>query len=89
MREPSRRWDGAAMERKIRSAGRAWTVGDIAMVSDGQWAVRTTTAVDTGRDDDMAVQIRAVDGRRVEMTVEELARAAGSQVLDPRRDEDN
>ncbi|MCZ4122687.1 hypothetical protein [Streptomyces sp. H39-S7] len=89
MREPSRHWDGAALERKIRSAGRAWTVGDIAMVADGQWAVSTTTAADAGRDDDMAVQIRAADGRRVEMTVEELARAAGSQVLDPRRDEDS
>ncbi|MFD8799279.1 hypothetical protein [Streptomyces atroolivaceus] len=27
------------MERKIRAAGRPWTVGDIAMVADGQWGV--------------------------------------------------
>ena len=37
--EPSRHWDGAGLERKIRSAGRQWTVGDIAMVADGQWAI--------------------------------------------------
>nr|WP_203725141.1 hypothetical protein [Streptomyces sp. SID13588] len=77
------------MERKIRSTGRAWTVGDIAMVCDGQWAVRTTAVADAGPDGDTAVEIRAADGRRVEMTVEELARAAGSRVLDPRCDEDS
>jgi hypothetical protein len=37
--ESSRHWDGAGLERKIRSAGRPWTAGDIAMVADGQWAV--------------------------------------------------
>lgn len=35
----SRHWDGAGLERKIRAAGQPWTVGDIAMVADGQWAV--------------------------------------------------
>ncbi|MFB7109157.1 hypothetical protein [Streptomyces sp. NPDC056291] len=41
MAESSRHWGGAGLERKIRSAGRPWTVGDIAMVADGQWAVDT------------------------------------------------
>jgi hypothetical protein len=37
MEEPgSRHGDGAGLERKIRSARRPWTVGDIAMVADGQ-----------------------------------------------------
>ncbi|MCX4965452.1 hypothetical protein OHA98_11515 [Streptomyces sp. NBC_00654] len=35
MAEASRHWDGAGLERKIRVAGRPWTVGDIAMVADG------------------------------------------------------
>ncbi len=39
MAEASRHWDGAGLERKIRAAGRPWTVGDIAMVADGQWGV--------------------------------------------------
>ncbi|MFF9345246.1 hypothetical protein ACF1CG_36505 [Streptomyces sp. NPDC014773] len=39
MTEPSRHWDGAGLERKIRAAGRPWTVGDISMVADGQWGV--------------------------------------------------
>ncbi len=39
MTGPSRHWDGAGLERKIRAAGRPWTVGDIAMAADGQWGV--------------------------------------------------
>ncbi len=27
------------LEGKVRAAGRPWTVGDIAMVADGQWAI--------------------------------------------------
>ncbi|MFF4837443.1 hypothetical protein [Streptomyces sp. NPDC001315] len=34
-RKSSRHWDGAGLERKVRGAGRPWTVGDIAMVADG------------------------------------------------------
>lgn len=76
MTEPgSRHRDGAALERKIRSAGRPWTVGDIAMVADGQWAVRTR-----GERSDQApiLSERAEDGRRIELTLDELARAVGS-----------
>ena len=71
----SRQRDGAALERKIRSAGRPWTVGDIAMVDDGQWAVRTRgdrSALDP------VVRERAADGARVELTLDELARAVSS-----------
>lgn len=84
MAEPSRHWDGAGLERKIRAAGRPWTVGDIAMVADGQWAV----GVQTGRrDDDASVDDRIADGRRVELTLDDLARAVGSRIWDAHRDE--
>jgi hypothetical protein len=84
--KPSRHWDGAGLERKIRAAGRQWTVGDIAMVADGQWAVGAQAG---GRDHEVAVvERRVADGRRVELTLEELARAVGSRVGDAHRDED-
>ncbi|MFI9273981.1 hypothetical protein ACIGXM_25220 [Kitasatospora sp. NPDC052896] len=71
----SRHRDGAALERKIRSAGRPWTVGDIAMVDDGQWAVRTRRERPAL---DAVVRERAADGGRIELTLDELARAVGS-----------
>ncbi|MGW0564641.1 hypothetical protein ACWDZ4_29545 [Streptomyces sp. NPDC003016] len=86
MAEPGRHWDGAGLERKIRAAGRPWTVGDIAMVADGQWAV----GVQSGgrRDEGAVVEDRIADGRRVELTLEDLARAVGSRIGDAHRDED-
>lgn len=88
MAESSRHWDGAGLERKIRSAGRLWTVGDIAMVADGQWAVRTKPNIEGKRDEEAVVERRIADGRRVELTVEELARAVGSRFGESHRDED-
>ncbi|WP_245204822.1 hypothetical protein [Kitasatospora sp. RG8] len=46
------------------------------MIADGQWTVRTKTAAAHVQEN--AVQGRLADGRRVEMTVEELARAVGA-----------
>ncbi|WP_329612540.1 hypothetical protein OG244_03910 [Streptomyces brevispora] len=86
MAESSRHWDGAGLERKIRPAGRPWTVGDIAMVADGQWAVGAQS--DGQRGEDALVEDRIADGRRVELTVEELARAVGARIGDSHRDED-
>ncbi|MEV0914226.1 hypothetical protein AB0I93_08170 [Streptomyces sp. NPDC049967] len=86
MSEPSRHWDGAGLERKIRAAGRPWTVGDIAMVADGQWAVGAQP--DGRRDEDATAEGRIADGRRVALTLEELARAVGSRIWDAHRDED-
>ncbi|MFM9550765.1 hypothetical protein ACKI19_00415 [Streptomyces caniscabiei] len=86
MAESSRHWDGAALERKIRSAGRPWTVGDIAMVADGQWAVGTQA--EGQRDGEAVVEHRIADGQRVELTVQELARAVGSRFGNAHRDED-
>ncbi|WP_328912477.1 MULTISPECIES: hypothetical protein [unclassified Streptomyces] len=80
----SRHGDGAGLERKIRASGRPWTVGDIAMVADGQWAVGLTAPE---AEADTAVEQRAADGRSVEMTVEELARAVGARLWDVHRDE--
>uniref|UniRef100_A0AAU2VLZ5 Uncharacterized protein n=1 Tax=Streptomyces sp. NBC_00008 TaxID=2903610 RepID=A0AAU2VLZ5_9ACTN len=86
MAEPSRHWDEAGLERKIRTAGRPWTVGDIVMVADGQWAVGVQS--DGRRDEDAVVEDRIADGRRVELTLEDLARAVGSRIGDAHRDED-
>ncbi|MEU8507186.1 hypothetical protein AB0C40_21125 [Streptomyces brevispora] len=86
MAEPSRHWDGAGLERKIRAAGRPWTVGDIAMVADGQWAVGVQS--DGRRDEAAVVEDRIADGRRVELTLADLARAVGSRIGDAHRDED-
>ncbi|MFJ7773506.1 hypothetical protein ACIQ1J_35290 [Streptomyces sp. NPDC097107] len=72
MAEASRHWDGAGLERKIRAAGRPWTVGDIAMVADGQWGVGVHP--DQWPDEE-TVERRVAEGRRVELTMEELARA--------------
>ncbi|MER6382493.1 hypothetical protein [Streptomyces sp. NPDC001127] len=86
MAEPSRHREGAGLERKIHAAGRPWTVGDIAMVADGQWAVGAQS--DGRRDEGPVVEDRIADERRVELTVEELARAVGSRIGDAHRDED-
>ncbi|MFE9597169.1 hypothetical protein [Streptomyces hokutonensis] len=82
----SRHWDGAGLERKVRAAGRPWTVGDIVMVADGQWAVGAQS--DGQRDEGGELEDRIADGRRVELTLEELARVVGSRMWDDHRDED-
>lgn len=79
-----RHWDGAGLERKIRAAGRPWTVGDITMVAERQWAVDLTAPVDPEAD---VVERRAADGRSVQMTLEELARAIGAHFGDTRHDD--
>ncbi|WP_406341384.1 hypothetical protein [Streptomyces sp. NBC_01578] len=81
-----RHWDGVGLKRKIRAAGRPWTVGDLAMVADGQWGV----GAQPGRwpDEERVVERRIADGRRVELTLEELARAVGPRTEDAHRDED-
>ncbi|MEU3001345.1 hypothetical protein ABZ684_27910 [Streptomyces sp. NPDC006995] len=84
MAEASRHWDGAGLERKIRAAGRPWTVGDIAMVADGQWGVG---AQPDRWPDEETVERRVAEGRRVELTMEELARAVGPQAEEGHRDE--
>ncbi|RSS46246.1 hypothetical protein [Streptomyces sp. WAC08241] len=86
MAEASRHWDGAGLERKIRAAGRPWTVGDIAMVADGQWGVGAQP--DRWPGEETVVERRVADGGRVELTVEELARAVGPRTGDAHRDED-
>lgn len=86
MAEQSGHWDGAGLERKILAAGRPWTVGDIAMVADGQWGVGAQP--DRRPGEDAVVEHRIADGRRVEMTVDELARVVGSRIGDARHDED-
>lgn len=84
MAEASTHWDGAGLERKIRAAGRPWTVGDSAMVADGQWGV--DAQADRWPGDEM-VERRVAEGRRVELTMEELARAVGPRAEDGHRDE--
>ncbi|MEK8142340.1 hypothetical protein NKH18_07090 [Streptomyces sp. M10(2022)] len=86
MVEPVRHRDGAGLERKIRAAGRPWTVGDIAMAADGQWAVGTQC--DGWWGEGAVVEERVAEGCRVELTVEELARAVGSRIAEADRDED-
>ncbi|MEU8926251.1 hypothetical protein AB0D10_35870 [Kitasatospora sp. NPDC048545] len=68
--------DMAALERKIRSAGRAWTLGDVTAIGEGQWAVATTSRAERRQEE--AVEARLADGRRVELTMEELARVVGA-----------
>ncbi|MEV4864593.1 hypothetical protein [Streptomyces ossamyceticus] len=87
MAESSRHWDGAGLERKIRGAGRPWTVGDIAMVADGQWAVGIQARRQRGGE--AVVERRIADGRRVELTLVELARAMDSWSGAAHRDEDS
>ncbi|MFD4749154.1 hypothetical protein ACFWOS_27245 [Streptomyces rubiginosohelvolus] len=78
MAKPSRHEDGAGLEHKVRAARRPWTVGDIAMVADGQWAVGLQP--EARRDGGAVVLDRSADGCRVELTVEELAHAVGSLI---------
>lgn len=87
MAESSRHWDGAGLERKIRGAGRPWTVGDIAMVADRQWAVGIQAGRQRGGE--AVVESRIADGRRVELTLVELARAMDSWSGVAHRDEDS
>ncbi|NBE56025.1 hypothetical protein [Streptomyces boluensis] len=86
MAEASKHWDGAGLERKIRASGRPWTVGDIAMVADGQWGVGAQPS--RWLDEETVVGHRAAEGRRVELTVEELARAVGTCIEDAQHGED-
>ncbi|WP_405189585.1 hypothetical protein OG473_03265 [Streptomyces anulatus] len=78
MAKPSRHEVGTGLEHKVRAAGRPWTVGDMVMVADGQWAVGVQP--EARRDDGEVVLDRSADGHRVELTVEELARAVGSGI---------
>ncbi|GAA2273301.1 hypothetical protein GCM10010368_48350 [Streptomyces roseiscleroticus] len=84
MAEASRHWDGAGLERKTRAAGRPWTVGDIAMVTDGQWGVGAQPDRWPGEE---MVECRVAEGQRVELTMEELAHAVGFRTEDAHRDE--
>ncbi|MFE2207258.1 hypothetical protein [Streptomyces rubiginosohelvolus] len=84
MAEATRHWDGAGLERKIRAAGRPWSVGDIAMVADGQWGVGAQP--DQWQDAE-TVKRRVAEGRRVELTMEELARAVGLRAEEGHGDE--
>lgn len=86
MGDLSRHRGGAGLERKIRGAGRPWTVGDTAMVADGQWAVGAQAREQSGGD--AVVERRIADGRRVELTLAELARAMGYRFDVAHRDED-
>ncbi|WP_033223528.1 hypothetical protein [Streptomyces virginiae] len=85
MTELGRHRDGAGLERKIRAAGRQWTVGDIAMVADGQWGVGAQSA--RRPDEYTVVERRVAEGRHIELTVEELARVVRS-TEDAHHDED-
>ena len=75
------------VERKIRATGRPWTVGDVAMVADGQWGV----GAQAGRclDDETTLDHRAGGGIRVEMTLEELPRVVGIRIEDAHQREDS
>ncbi|MFI6948222.1 hypothetical protein [Streptomyces sp. NPDC050422] len=84
MTEAKRPWDKAGLECKTRAAGRRWTVGDIAMVADGQWGVGAQP--ERWPDQEVVVEHRVADGRRVELTVEELERAVSSPVEDAHHD---
>ncbi|MCX4775120.1 hypothetical protein [Streptomyces sp. NBC_01285] len=83
MVETSRHWDGAGLERKIRAAERPWTVGDIAMVADGQWGIGAQP--DRWPGEEMVVERRVAEGRHIELTMEELARAVDPRVEDGHR----
>ncbi|MFF3257828.1 hypothetical protein ACFYWO_01475 [Streptomyces sp. NPDC002932] len=74
------------MEYKIRAAGRPWTLGDTVMVADGQWGVGAQP--DRWPEQEAVVEQRVADGRHVEMTVEDLARAVGTRIEDADRGED-
>ena len=80
-----RHWGRAGLERKIRAAGRPWRLGDIVMVADGQWAVGLTAPA--AREADTVAERRTAAGRRVEMTLEELARAVDARFGDTYRNE--
>ncbi|MFF8577275.1 hypothetical protein ACF05R_00965 [Streptomyces albidoflavus] len=75
MAEASRHRGGAGLEHKIRAAGRPWTVGDLVMVADGQSGVGAQ--LDRCLNEEVTVERRVAEERRVELTLEELARALG------------
>jgi hypothetical protein len=56
------------------------------MVADAQWAAGLTTTPDYATSP--VVERRAADGRRVQMTVEELARVLGARCGEIQCDED-
>lgn len=56
------------------------------MVADGQWGAGAQP--DRWPDEETVVERRIADGRRVELTWEELARAVGPGTEDAHRDED-
>ncbi|WP_330457403.1 hypothetical protein OIB37_11135 [Streptomyces sp. NBC_00820] len=62
-------------------------MGDIAMVVDGQWAVGAQS--DRWWDEGPGVEDRIADGRRIELTVEELARLVDSRIGDAHRGDDH
>lgn len=84
MTEAKRPCGGAGLECKIRAAGRRWTLGDIAMVADGQWGVGAQP--ERWPDQEIVVEHRVADGGRVELTVEELERAVSSPAEDAHHD---
>ncbi|WP_371602257.1 hypothetical protein OG345_05020 [Streptomyces sp. NBC_01220] len=88
MTQPRRQWieAEAGLERKVLAAGRPWTVGDTVMVADGQWGVGAQH--ERWLEQETVVGHRAAEGRRVELTVEELARAVGTRIEDAHHDED-
>jgi hypothetical protein len=61
------------------------------MVAEGQWAVGTAADYGGGVgeecDGEGVVNDRAADGRRVELTVEVLARAVGARLPEAHREE--
>ncbi|MGW9421726.1 hypothetical protein ACWGSU_10130 [Streptomyces koyangensis] len=80
MAEASRDRYEAGLERKIRATGRPWTVGDLAMVADGQWGV----GAQPGRwsEKEAMVERWVAEGWHVELTLEELAGAVDSSAED-------
>ncbi|MEU3712175.1 hypothetical protein [Streptomyces catenulae] len=57
------------------------------MVADGQWAVGAQS--DEWGDEDAVVEGRAADGRRAELTLDELARGVDPHSGQGHRDEDD
>ncbi|MER5613929.1 hypothetical protein [Streptomyces sp. NPDC002215] len=55
------------------------------MVADGQWAVGARP--DSWPGEGAVVEDRIADGRRVELTLEELARTVGARIRDAHRDD--
>lgn len=72
--------DGASLERKIRSAGRSWTIGDITAVGEGgQWAIGVAARRQAREEAAAAIVDRVRSGERIEVSLDALIRAAGLQ----------